>query len=70
MAEIVNLRRARKSQRRRQSEKQAETARNLSGESKSARLARALTAKHLTRHVDSHQLQPPAAAPTKSKDER
>ena len=58
MAEIVNLRRARKQRRRQESDHQAKAARSLSGESKSARKERSLQSDQLARHLDRHRLTP------------
>jgi hypothetical protein len=56
LAEIVNLRRARKDRRRQESEKQAKAARSLAGETKSARQARERQSAELDHHLDRHRL--------------
>ena len=56
MAEIVNLRRARKDRRRQDSEKQAKAARSLAGKTKSARQARERQSAQLVHHLDRHRL--------------
>ena len=60
MAEIVNLRRARKQRRRQEFEHQATAARSRSGESKSTRKERSLQSDQLARHLDRHRLIPGA----------
>jgi hypothetical protein len=56
LAEIVNLRRARKQRRRQESKAQATIARSLAGETKSAKIARRRAGAALTQHLDGHRL--------------
>jgi hypothetical protein len=63
LAEIVNLRRARKEQRRQESERQAAAARSLAGQTKSVRKASALQNERLDQHLEGHRL-------TGARDER
>jgi hypothetical protein len=56
MAEIINLRQARKAQARAQKEKVAETNRALHGRTKSEKQAEKRATDKVARHLDDHKL--------------
>lgn len=58
MAEVINLRLARKAKARTDKASQAAANRAVFGESKAARIARKAEAERTARHIDGHQREP------------